>query len=142
MSFAVTSVVVGAVGIGLSYSASKKAGKASAAAGAEEARIEGEVTAERLVQIKREEMLTREATKAATVASGVKVGSKSTLEVLADQEAQFARERAITDKVGASRAGAALARGQALSQQYKAQGQANAISGLSNIFGMISQLGK
>lgn len=142
MSFAVTGAVIGAAGVAYSvYSSEKAAGKAKKA-GKEQARIEKDVTAERLVQIKREEMLMREATVAGAAGSGVKTTSQSALEVLADQKAQFAREAAITKKVGASAAKNALAQGSLVAQQYRAQGISQGAQGLSNVFNILSSTGK
>ena len=137
MSFAVTAVVVSAVGVGYSIYSGEQAKKGAKQAGAAQAQTEAEVTKERVRQIAREEMLTREATVAATAGSGVKVGSQSTLQVLADQQAEFAREKAITEKVGASAAKAALAEGKAVGAQYQAQGVSGAISGIGNIFSIL-----
>jgi hypothetical protein len=137
MSFAVTAVVTTAVGVGYSIYAGERARDDAKDAGAAQAATEREVTKERIRQIAREEMLTREATVAATAGSGVKIGSQSTLAVLADQAAEFKREKAITEKVGASAAKAALAEGSAVGSQYRAQGISSAISGVASIFSIL-----
>ena len=137
MSFAITAVVTSAVGVGCSIYSGEQAKKDAKKAGAAQAKTEAEVTKERVRQIAREENLMRESTVAATAGSGVKVGSKSTLQVLADQKAEFAREKAITEKVGASAAKAALAEGRAVGAQYQAQGISSAITGIGNIFSIL-----
>ena len=83
-------------------------------------------------------MLMREGTVAATAASGVKVGSKSTLEVLADQKAEFAREKEITQEVGASRAQAALKNAALRSRTTKYQGYTAAAQGLTQAFSFLN----
>lgn len=140
MSWIATSVATSVIGIGYSAYQGRKAEKAAEGAAAEEARIEGEVTQERLAQIEREEMLTREATVAGAVGQGIRTESGSVLEVLADQAAQFERERTITEEVGASRATAALARGESLSQQIRAGTIASTFSGLANTAQYASQV--
>ena len=137
MSFVVTAVVTSAVGVGYGIYAGERANKQSKQAGEAAAKTEAEVTKERVRQIAREENLMRESTVAATAGSGVKVGSKSTLQVLADQKAEFAREKSITEKVGASAAKAALAEGRAVGAQYQAQGISSAITGIGNIFSIL-----
>ena len=137
MSFAITAVVTSAVGVGYSIYSGEQAKKDAKQAGREAAKTEAEVTKERVRQIAREENLMRESTVAATAGSGVKVGSKSVLQVLADQQAEFAREKAITEKVGASAAKAALAEGRAVGAQYQAQGISSAITGIGNIFSIL-----
>lgn len=142
MSFAITAAVVSVGTAAYSISSSRKMAKKQEALGREEAAMEKEVTVERIRQIGREESMMREETVAATAASGVKIGSQSTLEVLAEQKAEFARERAITEKVGASRAAAALGNASLRSQTTKYQGYSAAASGITNAFSLLHMSGK
>ena len=141
MSFAITAAVAGVVIAGASAYSSYKSGKKAASAAEQQASAqagtEREVTAERLRQIEREKMLMAEETTIRTAGSRIKIGSKSTLEVLADQEAEFTREKSITARVGASAATAALARGSALATQAKYQGASGALSGISTMFSIL-----
>lgn len=139
MSFAIASAVIGGISVVANIVGSRKAAKAAERQGDAQADTERKVTQERLRQIDREEMLMGEATILATAGSNIKVGSKSTLEVLADQEAEFAREGLITAQVGASAATAALDRGKALATQAKYQGYSNALSGISSIFSILGK---
>ena len=132
--FAVAGIALSVTSAGLSYKAGQDASKASKKAAKEEARLEGLVTDRRIEQIEREEMLMGEATVARTAGSGVKVGGQSQLEVMADQAAEFRKEREITKEVGATKARASLAGGAATAQQYKYQGYSGAASGLAGAF--------
>lgn len=115
-------------------SSAKKKAKRQAA---EEARIEGEITAERVRQIDKEEEVLAGTTVARTAGSGVKVNSASPLEILADQAFEFERERAITESVGASKARAALDRGSAVASQIDANTIQSSVAGLSSIFSVL-----
>ncbi len=117
-------------------SSAEKAAKRQAA---EEARIEREVTAERIQQLEIEERVLRGETIANTGASGVKTTGATPLAVLAEQEYQFARERMITNRVGASRAAAALGRGEATAAQYRTQTYSNIGAAAGNIFSILSE---
>ncbi len=139
MSFAIASVVIGGIGVISSLSAGKKASKAAKQQGQAQAQTEQKVTTERLRQIERQEMLTREATQLGAAGSGVKIESRSVLEVLADQQAEFAKESSITQQVGASAAKAALDRGKAIGTQAKYQGYSGALGGISNIFSILGK---
>ena len=77
-----------------------------------------------------EERLTAAATVAGAAGANVKVGSGSVLEVLAEQEAEFMRERKAIEKVGASRASAALQRGESVAKQATYGGYQSLFSGL------------
>ncbi len=136
--FAVAGIGISVIGAGLSYKSGKEASKAAKRAAKEEARLEGLVTERRIEQIEREEMLMGEATVARTAGSGVKVGGQSQLEVMADQAAEFRKEREITKKVGATKAKASLARGTAVAQQAQYQGYSGAASGLAGAFNIAS----
>lgn len=131
---AVAGIATSVVGAATSYIGGKKAGRAAKDAAAAEAEIEDKITDERIRQIGREEDLMSEATIARTAGSGVKVGGESMLQVLAEQAAEFRREKDITREVGASRASTALQRGSALATQYKYQGLSGAASGIGSAF--------
>jgi hypothetical protein len=60
--------------------------------------------------------------------------------VLSEQAAEFARERSITEKVGASKVASGLARGKATASAYKFQGYSNAASGIANILSNYSAM--
>ena len=87
--------------------------------GEAEAEVERKVTAEQIRQIDRDEQLTRSATIASIAGSNIKVGSGSQLDVLAEQAAEFARERQFTEEVGASNANVALQRAKAIGEQAR-----------------------
>lgn len=139
MSFAITAAVVGVAGTAYSVYAGEKAAGQARGAARQQAKTERAVTAERISQLKREEMLMREQTIANTAASGLKISSASPLEILAEQKAQFERERAITQRVGASAVKASLQQGRIVAQQYQAQGIAGGLAGLQNTFNILSQ---
>lgn len=123
-----------AIQTGLGIKGGKAAEEAARAAARREAKIEHSVTSERVRQIRRQQEMLRAETIARVAGSGIKVSSKSPLEVLADQESEFKREVDITKEVGASRATAALSRGQMVGEQYKYQGYQQALSGISSMF--------
>lgn len=102
--------------------------------------MEEAVTEERLRQLRVEERTMAGETRGRVAASGARVTSGSALEVLAEQEREFARERAITAEVGASRAQTALKRGENLARQYRYQGYSDAAGSLANIFSIIGGL--
>ncbi len=137
MSFAIASAVISGIGAIANISAGRKAAKAAERQGDAQAATERKVTAERIRQIDREQMLMKEETKIRTAGSRISVGSKSTLEVLADQRSEFFREKLITQQVGASAATAALDRAGALSTQAKYQGYSSALGGISSIFSIL-----
>jgi hypothetical protein len=141
---AIASVVVGAVGVISSFLGSKKASKAAKKQAEEEARLERLVTAERVRQLGREERQLYGDTVAGYAGGGVlssfgsmanvpreTIGSPGT--VLAEQSAEFQREREITQKVGATKVAQGLARGKATAEAYKYAGYTNAAQGISNI---------
>jgi hypothetical protein len=53
--------------------------------------------------------------------------------VIGEQATSFARERSITQRVGATKVAQGLARGKATADAYKYQGYSNAATGISNI---------
>lgn len=101
---------------------------------AEEARLEGIVTEEKLRQLEKQEIAMRGATIAATAGAGVRVGEGSPLAILAEQRFEFAREKQVTKEVGASRAALALQQGRAIGKQAKYSGYTQAARGLSDMF--------
>ena len=134
--FNVAAIAVGVIGTAVSIRGAKKAETAAAQQGAAEAATEREVTKERIRQIGREEEMMEGETLGRIAASGVKTDVGSPLEILADQAAEFQREKAITQEVGASKAALALSSASALGTQYRYQGYSAAAQGLGNIFGI------
>ena len=133
-----------AVGIITDFMGAKKAGKAAKKQAAEEARIEGLTTDERIRQIGKEERDMYGQTIAGYAGGGVlssfgtmadvpreTIGSASP--VLAEQAQEFAFERKITEETGASNVSQSLARGKALASQYKYQSYSNAANSISKI---------
>jgi hypothetical protein len=115
-----------------------KAKKAARRKAEEEAAAEGEVTAERVRQIDVEEKALRGETIAKTAASGIKTTSGTTISLLAEQAYEFEKERAITEKVGASKATSALARGNSLAAQIDSQAIGSSVSQLTSLFSILS----
>ncbi len=135
---AVAGVAASVIGAGLSFFSGKKASSAADRAARREAKLEGKVTDERIRQISRQETIMAGQTVAATAGGGVKVGSGSSLAILADQASEFRRERQVTREVGATRARAALEGGSALATQYRYQGLTGAVGGLGQAFSIAS----
>lgn len=139
-----------AAGIGVAslitnYIGSRKASKAAKKQGAEEARIEGLITDEKLRQLDIEERAQYGQTLGQYAGSGVlgtfqgtdgnagqpMMGSPKT--ILDEQAREFGRERDITREVGASNVAQTLMGAKALSDQYRYSGYANVASSISNI---------
>ena len=118
------SLVSGALG----YKASRDASKAASRQGAEEARLEGLVTDEQIRLSERREAAVVGETIAGAAGAGVKVQG-SVMDVLADTEAEFLREREHIEEVGGSRAQTALDRGAAISRNLRYQGYGSLVSG-------------
>jgi hypothetical protein len=148
---ATAAVVIGAIGVISGFLGSKKASKAAKKQAEEEARLEALVTAERIRQLGREERTLYGETVAGYAGGGVlssfgsmanvpreTMGSPGT--VLAEQAAEFQREREITQKVGATKVAQGLARGRATAEAYKFQGYSNAASGIANILASYSAM--
>lgn len=137
-------VALAAVGAITSIMGGNKAAHAARRQAREEARMEGVVTAEKIRQIGKQEVITKGETIAGYAGSGVKVGrgqgfdqSKafgSPLTVLAEQAREFARERHIVSEVGASKAAQALGGGRSIADQYKFAGYSQAASNIADIF--------
>lgn len=137
--FAVAGVVVAAVGVISSFLGAKKAESAAKKAAREEARLEGLVTTEKIRQLKIEERRMRGDTRAGFAGpGGVQVDRGSPLAVLAEQAREFKTERGVVMQVGATKAAAALQRGQNLATQYRMGGYAAAAAGASNIFSILA----
>jgi hypothetical protein len=150
---AIAGIVVGAIGVISSFLGSKKASKAAKKQAEEEARLEKLVTDERIRELGREERQLYGETVAGYVGGGVlssfgsmvtgdvpreTIGSASS--VLAEQRAEFLREKSITQKVGASKVAQSLASGKAVASAYKFQGYSNAASGIANILANYSAM--
>lgn len=136
--------VLDTVGIITSYIGSKKAAKAAKETAAEEARIGRLTTAERIAQLDVEERVMRGETLSGYARGGVlataptlggeqRYQTGSPESVINEQATNFARERMITQQVGASNVQQALMRGKNTANAYKWQGYSNAASGISNL---------
>lgn len=141
---AIAATAIGAVGLISGFLGSKKAAKAAKEQAAEEARIEKLTTEERIRQIGKEERSLYGETVTGYAGGGVlssfgglqdtgltPVGSAQS--VLAEQKEEFGFERKITEETGASNVMQSLARGKALSNQYKYQGYANLAGGIGKL---------
>jgi hypothetical protein len=148
---AIAAVAIGAIGVISGFLGSKKAAKAAKDQAKEEARLEGLTTAERLRVLEREERQLYGDTLARYAGGGVlssfgtmsnvpreTIGSSGV--VLAEQSAEFARERKITQEVGATKVAQSLARGKAAGTAYKFAGYSNAASGIANILANYSAM--
>ncbi len=130
---AIIAGVIGAAGIGVSLSGARKAENAAKRASAEEARLEGIVTEEKLRQMVIEEATVRGETIGMAAASGVEVGKGSVIDILAEQAYNFTRERAAVKSAGATRASNALSRGSMAAQQARYEGISTALNQAANI---------
>ena len=132
-------MISGFIGSNKASSAAKKQAKAQAA-------IDKKVTAEELRMLNQEERIARGETMARYAGSGVQVSDpglkgarrqmSSPLAVLAEQAAEYGRQKKFTADVGAANAQATLTRGRNLADQYRYQGYANVANSISNIMGM------
>lgn len=130
---AIVAGVIGVAGIATSLSGSAKAAKAAKGAAANEARLEGIVTEEKLRQMVIEEEDIRGQTIADAAASGIEVGKGSVTDILAEQAYNFTRERAAVKGAGATRAANALTRGSMAAQQARYEGIGTALNQAANI---------
>lgn len=140
---AVAGVVLGAVGLISSFLGSKKASSAAKEQSRLEAEAERKVTDERIYQLGQEERQLYGETLAGYAGGGVTVGNQtnsgavqpigSVRSVLDEQATTFAREKKITQEVGATKVAQSLAGGKATADAYKYSGYANTASGISNI---------
>ena len=141
--WAAAAAITGAVGLISGFVGSKKASKAAKEQSRLEAEAERKVTAERIYQLGQEERQLYGETLAGYAGGGVQVGNQlargglqatgSARSVLDEQATTFARERAITQEVGATKVQQALAGGKATADAYKYQGYANLATGISSI---------
>ena len=135
--FAAVGIGLSALGLISNFLGSKKASSAAKKEAKEGARLEGMVTAEKIRQLHVEEKVMRGETIAAYAGSGVKVGTGSPLDILAEQRKEFAFQRDITSRVGATKAAQGLTRGQNIASAYRYQGYSNMASGLGDIFSFL-----
>lgn len=141
---ATAAVVVGAVGLISGFLGSRKASKAAKKQAKIEAEQEKLITAERIRQIGKEERALYGETLAGYTGGGVLADFGSTQDtaltpmgsaksVIDEQVSEFAKERDITQQVGATKVQQGLAAGRATAQAYKFQGYSNAATGVSNL---------
>lgn len=123
----------------LGFRSGRRARRAARRQAEEEARIERQVTGERIRQLYGEERDMAGRTRAIAAGSGIVADRGSPLMVLAEQATEFAREREITRRVGASRAQTALAQGRAVGRQATAQGLTALTSGLAQSLQLFDQ---
>ena len=140
----IAAVVVGAVGVISNFIGSKKASKSAKKAAKEEARLEGLVTQEKLRTLGIDERTLYGETMSGYARGGVQAASPTLgggalpqtgtpQTVLAEQAQEFRYQKDITQKVGATKAQAALTRGKNVADAYRWSGYANVASGISNI---------
>jgi hypothetical protein len=121
----------------IGYKKGKKAEDAADAEAEKAARIDERVTAEKLANLKIEERQLAGQTRARAAGSGVKVDVGSPLDVLAEQAATFARERAVTREVGAEKAALTRLHGRNVGDMARYQGYGDAARGLSGAAGTL-----
>ena len=131
-------IAMAAVDLVSGLSAGRRAERAAKQAGAEEARLEGLLTTEKIRQLDVERRLRSGQTKAGFASGRVKIGSKSALDILAEQKSTALAERSTILEVGASRAANALTRSSNLADQIGYQTIGQAAGKASNLFTMIS----
>jgi len=142
--FAAAAAGIAAVGLISGFIASKKASKAAKEEAAEQARLEGMVTDEKIRTLGIDERTLYGETVSGYARGGVQAvgptlgggalpqtGTPQT--VLGEQAREFAYQKDITQKVGATKAQAALTRGKNVADAYRWSGYANVASGISNI---------
>jgi hypothetical protein len=139
MSAAIVGAVFAGIGALSSIMGGRKADRDAKRAAAEEARLEGLVTREKVRQIGVEERVMRGDTIAAVAGSGVKAGEGSPLQILAEQAREFGRQRSIVSEVGATKAAAALTRGSMIGQQARYQSYSTASNQFAQMFSLLGQ---
>jgi hypothetical protein len=112
----------------------KKAKKGAKEAAKTQAQQEIELTLAKIEDLKLEERNLRGQTIASAAGSGVKVGSGSPLQVLAEQARNFQRERQTVAKVGATNASVITKRGKLVGQQAAYQSYGAVAKGLGDAF--------
>jgi len=135
--FGIIAGILSGVGAIASLAGGREAEKAADRQAAEEARLEGIVTDEKIRQLGVEEEVVRGETIASVAGSGVKVDSGSPLMVLATQASEYERLRNVTREAGASRAANALARGDLVGKQAKYGSYSSAANQFANMFSLI-----
>ncbi len=153
--FAAIAAATGVVGLISGFVGSKKASKAAKKQAAEEARLEGLVTQEKLRQLRIDERTVYGETLAGYAGGGVQAvapelqetgfnrllgttasvrpQSGSPQQILAEQAKTFQAERDITATVGASKVAQSLAHGRNVAEAYKWGGYSDAATGIANI---------
>jgi hypothetical protein len=119
---------------------SKKASKSAKKQAAEEARLEGIVTEEKVRQLGIEERVLRGDTMARYAGSGVMASGPTPGVILAEQAKEFAKQRDVTKAAGASKVASALGQGKATADAYRFSGYANVASGISNMLTSYSMM--
>ncbi len=164
---AIAGVVIGAVGLISSFIGSKKAASAAKSEAAEQARLEGLTTDEKLRRLRIDQRSLYGETLAGFAGGGVLArpgslesnltlgdsfggagaygGSASVMTgspgvVIQEQAKEFAFERDITRKVGATKVAQALQHGKNVASAYKWSGYSNAATGISNILANYSAM--
>jgi hypothetical protein len=134
MALAAVGVALSAVSVISSFVGGQKASDAAKKQARLEARAETTVTNERLRQLDVEERVLRGETIAGYAGGGVLAMGGSPSEVLFEQQKEFARERFVTGRVGATRVQQSLAGGKSVADYYRYSSYANVAAGLSDIF--------
>jgi hypothetical protein len=137
MALATIAAVAAGIGALSSILGGRSAAKDAKRAAAEDARLEGIVTREKIRQIGVEERVLRGETIAAAAGSGVKAGVGSPLQILAEQAREFGRQKTITSEVGASKAASALQRGQMAGSQAKYSSYSSAANQFASMFNIL-----
>lgn len=146
----IAALALSAVGTALSFSSSRRAERAARDQGQREAELEQKVTDERLRQLEREERALKGQSLARYAGSNVVLGSTGSMQslqnqsltgspaiVIAEQAAEFARERRITEEVGATKVQQSLSNARNVAAQYRVTGYANLASNVGDIFQQI-----
>lgn len=137
---AVVMAVSAAVGAIANIAGGASSSKDATAAALNEARAESGVTGAKIEQLRRDERILKGQTLAAVAGSGVKVGIGSPMQIAAEQAREFARERAIVAKVGATKAQAGLQRGSMVASQARYQGYGQGLSQAATAFSLFASL--
>ena len=139
---AIAGISLQALGMISDFIGGSKGSKAAKKAARAEGIAESAVTAERIRKLHKEERTMAGTTRAVAAGSGVtaNIGTPE-LAIIAEQASEFAKERAITAQVGASKAAAAFQQGRQVGDSYKYRAASNIAQGASNIFSMMSQSG-
>ena len=144
MCVEIAGAVIGAVGLISGFLGRRKAASSAKKEAKEQARLEGLVTQEKIRTLGIDERTLYGETVSGYARGGVQAvgptlgggalpqtGTPQT--VLGEQSREFAYQKDITQKVGATKAQAALTRGKNVADAYRWSGYANVASGISNI---------